>query len=171
MPRHVTPATSVENLRKEAKRWLKALRAGDGEARARFERAHASAPAVATLRDVQHAVAQEYGHESWIALRRALDELSTSSAVSFAPAASAEEYERLGDDLVRAFDSRDEAALQRVNERYHRAFTFDDLWAEIWRRVYAFRQRAFRESPQVLRLAEAQMLIAQDAGFSNWAAL
>jgi len=171
MPRHVTPATSVENLRKEAKRWLKELRAGNGDARARLERAYPSAPAAATLRDVQHALAQEYGHESWIALNRALEERSSARTAPITLAANAEEYEGLARDLVQAFDARDEAALHRVNERYHRTFTFDDLWAEIWRRVYSFRQRAFKESPQVLHLAEAQTLIAQDAGFSNWAAL
>jgi hypothetical protein len=29
MPRQITPATSLDNLRKEAKRWLKALQAND----------------------------------------------------------------------------------------------------------------------------------------------
>ena len=39
--------------------------------------------------------------------------------------------------------------LQRLNAHYHRTFTFDDLWAEIWRRVYAFRQRAFKGAEAV----------------------
>ena len=64
-----------------------------------------------------------------------------------------------------------EAALQRLNEHYRRAFTFDDLAAEIWRRVYAFRQRSSRVPKNYLPLAEAQMLVAQDAGFGSWAAL
>jgi F-box/leucine-rich repeat protein 14 len=81
------------------------------------------------------------------------------------------EYERLADDMVLAFDSRDEAALQRLNEHYRRSFSFDDLWAEVWRRVYAFRQRAFNGQNNYLGLAEAQTLIAQDAGFGSWAAL
>lgn len=84
---------------------------------------------------------------------------------------TAEEYERLAHDLVLAFDSHDQAALQRLNEHYHRSFTFDDLWAEIWRRVYAFRQRSFKVPKNYLQPAEAQTLIAQDAGFGSWVAL
>jgi hypothetical protein len=37
MTRQLTAASTLDNLKKEAKRWLKALRAHDGEARARLE--------------------------------------------------------------------------------------------------------------------------------------
>ena len=57
MTRRITPQTTLENLKKEAKRWLKALRANDPEARERF----ANGPAHPVLRDVQHALALEYG--------------------------------------------------------------------------------------------------------------
>jgi uncharacterized protein len=63
--------TTPDTLRKTAKRWLKSLRDGDAEARARLARAYPDAPANPTLRDVQHALARERGHESWIALKRA----------------------------------------------------------------------------------------------------
>jgi hypothetical protein len=143
MPRTIGPDTSVDNLKKEAKRRLKALRAAD--------------PAATTgLRDVQHTLAREYGHENWIALTRAIE---------------AGPHEGAAADLVLAFNHRDEAALQRLNAHYGRSFTFDDLWAEVWRRVYAFRQRAFGGSKQELQLAEAQMLVAQNAGFGSWEAL
>ena len=64
------PAAShtVENLKKEAKRWLRALRAGDADARARFDRALRDAPAEPTLRDVQHALARERGCAGWTEL-------------------------------------------------------------------------------------------------------
>ena len=45
MPRPLAPGTSVEHLRKEAKRWLKALRANDPDARDRLARAWPKAPA------------------------------------------------------------------------------------------------------------------------------
>src|SRR5205823_7807871 len=83
----------------------------------------------------------------------------------------ADAYNRLAADLIAAFNAHDEAALGRVNEHYRRSFTFDDWWAEIWRRVYSFRQRAFKSSPSQLETGEAQMLIAQDEGFGSWAAL
>ena len=61
--------TTLDNLRKAAKRWLKSLRDGDAEARARFIRAYPDGPEQPTLRDIQHALARERGHESWIALK------------------------------------------------------------------------------------------------------
>ena len=174
MPRRITSATTLDQLRKEAKRWLKALRANSADARARLERAHAAAPRDPewrpVLRDVQHALAREYGYASWIELKQALEHQPTGEAtVPRAP--SVDDYERLAGDMVAAFDAHDDQALERVNAHYGRTFTFDDLWAEIWRRVYAFRQRAFKGSPPQLQVGEAQMVIAQDAGFGSWSAL
>ena len=48
------------------------------------------------------------------------------------------DYQRLAQDLVLAYNTQDEPALQRLNGHYRRAFTFDDLAAEIWRRMYTF---------------------------------
>lgn len=73
MPRKITSATSLENLKKEAKRWLKALGTNDQEARTRFNQTYTNGPATPGLRDVQHALAREYGYESWIALKQALE--------------------------------------------------------------------------------------------------
>jgi ankyrin repeat protein len=72
MTRRITPQTSLDNLKKEAKRWLAALRASDNEARARFERAHPSAPAKPSLRHVQFALAREHGFAGWPDLKDAL---------------------------------------------------------------------------------------------------
>jgi hypothetical protein len=163
MPREITPATSLDNLRKEAKRWLRAVRAGDAGARARLQQAWPNAPSETGLRDVQHALAREYGLDNWNALKQALPVREAVPGI--------EKYERLANDMVLAFDQRDEAALQRLNAHSNRAFSFEDLWAEVWRRVYAFRQRAFKEDKQYLKLEEAQVVIAQDAGFGSWAAL
>ena len=76
MSRKLTPRTTLDLLRKQAKRWLKAVRAGDATALGRLRRAWPKAPAEPSLRDVQQALAIEYGHESWIALRTALDDLA-----------------------------------------------------------------------------------------------
>ena len=157
----------MDNLRKEAKRWLKALRANDPDARARLERALPNAPATLVLRDVQHALAREHGFENWVAMKTALD----TPALKAAAALTREGYERLGQDYVLAFDSQDEAALRRLNEHYDRSFTFDDLFSEIWRRVYAFRQRRSQVPKNFLKPDEAQMLVAQNAGFGSWEAL
>ena len=173
MPRPISSATSPDVFRKQARRWLKALRANDVGARARFERAYTGAPREPVLRDVQHALAREYGHENWKALLAAVAAVSAPApGAPERPLLSSGQYESLAQDYVRAFDARDEGALERLNTYYGRSFTFDDLWAEIWRRLYSFRQRAFRsENKQDLHLDEARSLLAQDAGFSSWAAL
>jgi ankyrin repeat protein len=75
--------STLDNFRKEAKRWVKALRAGDPEAVARLRRAHPSAPPAPTLRDVQHALAREHGAESWSALRNRL--MAEGSGDTLAP--------------------------------------------------------------------------------------
>jgi hypothetical protein len=171
MARRISSSASIHTFRREAKRWLRALRAGDAEARARLDRAYPGAPTPPALRDVQHALAREYGQESWIELKRAVAE-AADEAPPLARLRTLEEFDRLAADLVSAFGAREEAALRRVNERYGRSFTFDDLWAEIWRRVYAFRQRAFRSpQPHHLEISEAQLLVAQDAGFGSWESL
>jgi hypothetical protein len=157
----------MDNLRKEARRWLKALRANDASARARFERADPKAPLTPVLRDVQHALAREHGYDSWTAMKKALDRPATDVATAI----TRDGYEQLAHDHVRAFDEQDTAALQRLNEHYQRSFTFDDLWAEIWRRVYAFRQRSSNVAKNFLKPDEARMLVAQNAGFGSWDAL
>jgi ankyrin repeat protein len=76
MSRTLTPDASLETLKKEAKRWLKALRAGDAQARRRLIAATPAAPANPGLRDVQLALARGYGFPGWTALRQALDDLA-----------------------------------------------------------------------------------------------
>ena len=79
MPRKLTATTTLENLKKEAKRWLKALRENDPEARQRWERAYPNSTPQPILRRVQHALAIEYGMESWIALVAALNPPAASA--------------------------------------------------------------------------------------------
>lgn len=76
MSRTLTPESSLETLKKEAKRWLKALRAGDALARSRLVAITPAAPANPSLRDVQLALAREHGLNGWAALRTALDDLA-----------------------------------------------------------------------------------------------
>jgi ankyrin repeat protein len=81
-----------------------------------------------------------------------------------------EDYQQAAQDFVSAFDAA-AAALDRLNRHYGRSFSHDDVAAEIWRRVYAFRQRSSGEPRRYLKLEEAQTMVAQDAGFRNWSAL
>ena len=81
------------------------------------------------LRDVQHALAREYGQENWIALKRAIGSRAEPAEPPVErPLLDMEAYDALAQDYVLAF-GRDEAALARLNRHYERDFTFDDLWA------------------------------------------
>lgn len=80
MPRKLTPRSSLDTLKREAKRWLAALRANDPEARARLSRALPDAPPTPTLRAVQHALAREHGFEGWTGLARELARRATAPA-------------------------------------------------------------------------------------------
>ena len=69
--RQLTSASSLDNLKKEAKRWLKALRAGDEPCTsASAARVFPRPLAELTLRDVQHALALEHGVAGWSALKQ-----------------------------------------------------------------------------------------------------
>ncbi len=76
MSRQLTSATHVDTLRKDAKRWLKALRANDVKARARLAEALGSGPPDPGLRDVQLALAREYGFVGWTDLKTAAEAMA-----------------------------------------------------------------------------------------------
>jgi ankyrin repeat protein len=66
--------STLEVLKKEAKRWLKRVRSGDPRARARLLESYAAAPAEPTLRDVQHALSRELGAKNWRKLKDELED-------------------------------------------------------------------------------------------------
>ncbi len=76
MTRPISSRTTVALLKQEAKRWLHGLRRQDPDAQQRLRDAWPEAPDAPTLRDVQHALAREYGQVSWVGL---LDHLADQS--------------------------------------------------------------------------------------------
>jgi ankyrin repeat protein len=117
------------------------------------------------LSEARGMIARHAGFDNWAAFLESIAALPTRSRTR-----PAGEYQNLAQDFVNAYE-RDAAALQRLNKHYGRSFSFEDVRAEIWRRVYAFRERSSRVPKNYLQLDEAQMLIAQDAGFGSWDAL
>jgi hypothetical protein len=159
MPRQLTPRTTLDNLKKEAKRWLKALRAKAGEARARFHRAFPDAPDSPTLRDVQHALAVEYGLPGWPALKALL--------VQGAPM---RRYERVAEALVTAYRTGEEPAMRVVWDYFGHMRASDSM------RRYVRLDLGKPEEPRSpeeddLTLAEARDLVARAQHFESWAAL
>ncbi len=80
MPRSLSPNSTLETLRREARRWLKSIAAGDADSAARFRSAfpdHSGAP---KLREVQQALAREHGFPSWAALKQEIEDRARSHA-------------------------------------------------------------------------------------------
>lgn len=108
MARPLSPRTTLDVHRQEAKRWLAALRRGDADAEQRLERAWPGAPSVPTLRDVQHALAREYGLVDWRALRAAIDDFALDRATH---------AERV-DAILRHGWGGDHVRARRITERF-----------------------------------------------------
>jgi hypothetical protein len=159
MPRQITPRTTLENLKREAKRWLKALRANAAEARARFDGAFPHGPDLPTLRDVQHALALEHGLPGWTALKSRL-----------AQDAPLRHYEKVADALMAAYRTG-EASVMRIVWDY---FGHMRAWSAL--RRYVRLDLGKTEEPHsaeddAITVAEAQYLVARAQGFESWDAL
>ena len=85
MSRTITPDLTVDHVKKEAKRWLKEIRANDASALARFARALPNAPPAQNLRAVQLALAREFGLDGWRTLKAKLADRATASVISDRP--------------------------------------------------------------------------------------
>ena len=159
MSRHITPGTTLDNLKREAKRWLRALRAGVDEARARLYRALPDAPTVPTLRDVHHALAIEFGLPGWTALRNRLADQSPMRR-----------YEHVAAAVMVAYRTPDPGAMRTVWDYFGHMRTWDAM------RRYMRLDLGKREQPEnadddQITLAEAQYLVARSQGFESWEAL
>src|SRR5438045_539881 len=116
MPRQISPRTTPDSLKREAKRWLKALRAGDASARRRLLDVVTDASAQPTLREVQHALAREHGVAGWTALK---DRLNAGAPMR--------RYEAVADALVTAYRENDETARRTVWDYFGHSRAWDAL--------------------------------------------
>ena len=169
MPRRLSPRTTLDHLKKEAKRWLKALRDDLAEARARLARALPDAPGAPTLRDVQHALAREHGLPGWAELKRRLAELAGQGSEAPALRPTLERYEEMAANLLEAYRTGTPEAMQR-----HWA----DTWhARAWQAMRTYVQLDLDKRPAVeggdveISLEDARFLVARDHGFAGWQAL
>ncbi len=74
--RVLTPQSTLESLKKEAKAWLKALRGGDSAARDRLLAMSPESPPSRVCAMSQLALAREFGLPGWTDLRQVLDDLA-----------------------------------------------------------------------------------------------
>ena len=80
MPRSLSPTSNIDALRREAKRWLKSLAAGDAQAAQLFQRVFHSHTGKPKLREMQHVLAREHGFPSWAALKQELEDRARTTA-------------------------------------------------------------------------------------------
>jgi hypothetical protein len=155
---------NLERLKKEARRWLNALRSGDPGARARLARALPDAPAAPTLRDVQHALAREHGFAGWTLLKKAVERRSKDAADAGASARAL--YEAKADALLEAYRTGTPEAL----ERHYRHTWHRRAWPAM--RTYVQLDLGKRDGDAAdITLDEARLLVAREHGFSDWRAL
>jgi hypothetical protein len=154
---------NFDNLRKDAKRWLAALREHDVDARARFARVLTDAPEHPTLRDVQLALARENGFAGWTELKRAL---TPDPAVS---ANTIELYEEKAAALLDAYCTGTPEAMERhYRHTWHR---------RQWQGMRTYVQFDLGKRPDKpdgdveITLDDARHLIAIEHGFESWSAL
>jgi hypothetical protein len=158
---------SLDSLKKEAKRWLDALRANVSDARARLERALPNAPTIPTLRDVQHAIAREHGFPGWSALRQAIEQALVSSRDAGGRVLT--KYEAMAEALLEAYRTgTPEAMEQHYRSTWHR---------RPWPAMRTYVQLDLGKRPNGpddevdITLDDARYLVAIEHGFASWQAL
>lgn len=72
--------TTLESLRKMAKRWKHDIEGGDALALARFRGVYPGGDGKPKLREVQHALAHEFGFASWAALKQEIGDRARTHA-------------------------------------------------------------------------------------------
>jgi hypothetical protein len=77
-----------------------------------------------------------------------------------------DEYEGVANDFTEAYDTGDAAALQRLNARFQRRFTQEDVRAAVWRQVR--RVREAKGDASAFQIGEARDFVARMAGFGGW---
>jgi Leucine Rich Repeat (LRR) protein len=164
MSHELPPRRNLESLKKEAKRWLGVLQAGDPDASARLARAFPDAPAMPTLRDVQHAVAREHGFAGWAELKDAIEERSAKAADTGAKALAL--YEAKAEALLEAYRTGTPEAMER-----HYTYTWH---RRAWHAMRTYVQLDLGKRPAhageeiEITLDDARDLVALEHGFTNW---
>jgi hypothetical protein len=154
---------TLDGLKKEARQWLTAIRAGAPDARTRFIQDLPDGPPVPTLRDVQLALARLHGFDGWANLKRALTPDPATSARTLA------HYRDMAEALLEAYRTGTPAAMER-----HYRFTWHRRpWAVM--RDYAALDLgkplpAHGEGVD-FTLDDARRLVAIEHGVADWAAL
>jgi len=141
-PSRLPARPSLEQLRKQAKERLDAMRAGDSGA---------------TLADAQHALAREHGFDSWPKLVHHIESLQSAERFEL--------FERLAKDMLAGY-AGDTAALERLGAYFGDSYNNAQRLERIRDRINALHDRAAEPT-----LADTRLVVARHFGFDNWANL
>ena len=155
MSRPITPATSLDTLKKEARRWLNALASGDPSARARLDAAHPEARAEPGLRDVQHALARELGMPGWAALKRRVENTALPR------------YEAVAGALVSAYRAPDPDAMRTVWDYFGHMRPWDGMRRYV-RLDLGGPEEVQDPARDFITIQQARWLVARAQGFAGW---
>jgi hypothetical protein len=151
---------SFESFRKEAKRWLADLRAGEPAAIARYRAVFNEPAGTPTLRDVQLALARENGFAGWTALKDAVERAAASRRS--AGAALLALYEEAALALLDAYELGTPAAMEA-----HYRFTWH---RRSWSAMRTYVELDLGKRAEIT-LDDARHLVALEYGFTGWPAL
>jgi hypothetical protein len=160
---HPFARRTLASLKKDARRWLIALAAGESEARARLHRILPDAPDTPTLRDVQLALAREQGFGGWTALKGALAPDPLRSAATLA------QYDDMAQALLHAYRTGTPEAMER-----HYRYTWH---RRAWSGMRSYVQLDLGKRPSEpdgdvpISLDDARWLVARERGFDSWEGL
>ncbi len=169
MSHDAAPRRNLESLKKEARRWLAAIRANDADARARLERAVPGTKGSPGLRNVQRALAREHGFDGWAALKAAVEQ--TQPDATGAGAEALARYQTMADALLEAYRTGTPEAM----ERHYRYTWHRRAWSGMRRYVQLdlgkLPPSADDDVEVDITLDDARHLVAREYGFDDWPAL
>jgi hypothetical protein len=154
---------SLDNLKRSAKRWLKALRDGDAAAQERLARALPYVPVEPVLRDIQHALAREHGFPGWTELKQQLVQFDSADARSVE---KLEQFEKLVEALVLAHVTGESDVMSFVGAHFRTNFTHEELRWRLAERLGYSRDDA---ASVQFGVSEARIVVARLYGFESWA--
>ena len=147
---------SLEQLRKQAKELLQAIRAGDPSAKHRLRtlKPELFEPILA---DAQYVLAREHGFESWPKL---VHYIQTSQPPDL------QQHHQIAEDLVAVYNSDDIKAAARLNDLFHSSLDIQQIRDFIRDKLFNLPDTAERINN--FTVADAQLVLAQLYGFRTW---
>jgi len=147
---------SLEQLRKQAKELLQAIRAGDPSAKHRLRtlKPELFEPILA---DAQYILAREHGFESWPKL---VHHIQASQPPDL------QQHHQIAEDLVAVYNSEDIDAAARLNDLFHSSLDIQQIRDFI--RDKLFNLPDIEERINNFTLPDAQLVLAQLYGFRTW---